>query len=267
MARLWIALALLAALNPGSASAQDSTTQQRRTDLFDRLSEDEPSLFESLLERMTLGLGFDYNRGDFEAEETTDTGSISAMVKLEWETISVRAVLPFFGLEGPGNGELQGSEETDYGVGDLITSVTYTLYPPRNDLPFFDFIVKLKIPTANSNFGTGKADVTLLVDVIHNFDPLVVFADLGYRFRGGGDYHDTLLAAVGAGVIFPVGTGLWIAYDWRESPFSERGDEHELTPFVSLPVGSHLRIDPYVVIGLATASPDWGAGTTFSWKF
>lgn len=273
MAPLRIALAILITLTaamtlaPDAASAQDSATQAWRAGLSERLSEDEPTLFESLVDRMTLGLGFDYNRGDFEAEQSTDTGSLTAMLKLEWETLSVRATLPFFGLKGPGNAELQGSEDTDYGVGDLITSVSYTLFPPRNDLPFLDFVMKLKIPTANSNFGTQKVDVTLLVDVIHNFDPLVVFADLGYRFRGGSEYHDTLLAAVGGGVQFPVGSSLWLAYDWRESPFRERGDEHELTPFLSIPVGSHFRIDPYVVIGLSAASPDWGVGSSFSWKF
>jgi hypothetical protein len=267
MGRHWIALVLLISLSPSAGAAQDSTTQQRRADLPDRLSEAQPSLFDSLLSRTTVGLGFDYNRGDFEAEQSTDTGAITTQIKLDWETISVRAALPFFGVKGPGNAELQGSEETDYGVGDLTTSVSYTLFPPRNDLPFFDFILKLKIPTANSKFGTEKVDVTLLVDVIHNFDPVVVFADLGYRFRGGSDYHDTLLAAVGGGVQLRDGSSLWLAYDWRESPFRERGDEHDLTPFVSIPIGKHFRIDPYVVIGLAAASPDWGIGTTLSWKF
>lgn len=273
MAELRIALAvsikllMLSTLAPGPALAQEADTQQRRAGLLERLSEDEPTLFESLVDRTTLGLGFDYNRGDFEADQTTDMGSLTAMVKLDWETLSVRAALPFFGLEGPGNAEFQGSENVDYGVGDLVTSLTYTLFPPRNGLPFFDFILKLKLPTAKSDFGTGKVDVTLLVDVIHDFDPLVVFADFGYRFRGAGDYSDTLLAAIGGGVQFEVGSSLWLAYDWRESPFRERGDEHELTPFVSIPVGSHLRIDPYVVIGLSAASPDWGAGTTVSWKF
>jgi hypothetical protein len=179
----------------------------------------------------------------------------------------VRAALPFFGLNGPGTAELEGSDQTEYGVGDLIASLGYTLYPPRNDLPFFDFIIKLKIPTANSNFGTQKVDVTLLVDVIHDFDPLIAFADLGYRFRGGSEYDNTFLAALGAGVQLWRGSSLWLAYDWRESPFSGRGDEHELTPFVSIPIGSHFRIDPYVVIGLAEASPDWGVGSTLSWKF
>jgi hypothetical protein len=272
MAPIRIALRILialSALTPHDALAQESQTQARRADLSERIAddEDEPTLLDSLVERTTLGLGFDYNRGDFESDQSTDTGSLTAMIKLDWEIFSVRAALPFYGVEGPGNADLQGSNGTDYGVGDLVTSVTYTLFPARDYLPFFDFILKLKLPTANSNFGTEKTDVTLLVDAIHSFDPLVVFADFGYRFRGGGEYRDTLLAAVGGGIQFPIGSSLWLAYDWRESPFRERGDEHELTPFLSIPVGDHLRIDPYVVIGLAQASPDWGVGSTLSWKF
>ena len=124
MGRHWIALVLLISLSPSGGAAQDSTTQQRRADLPDRLSEAQPSMFDTLLSRTTLGLGFDYNQGDFEAEQSTDTGAITTMVKLDWETISLRAALPFFGLKGPGTTELQGSEDTDYGVGDLTTSLT-----------------------------------------------------------------------------------------------------------------------------------------------
>lgn len=218
--------------------------------------------------QLTLGVGFDFNRGDYETNETSDTASITPLLRLESDNVVLRASLPLFRLEGPIEAGFDPPDETEYGVGDLTVGLAYTVYPLFENTPFFDLTCRVKVPTANADFGTGKADVTLLVSALQSVtSKLSVFADFGVRLRGGNLYHDTLLASLGSGVQWQNGIGTWIAYDWRESPLDGRGDEHELTPFLSIPFGEHLRIDPYALIGLAKASPDWGVGTVLSWKF
>lgn len=216
----------------------------------------------------TAGVAFDYNEGKYGASRKSTTASMTPFVRLEWDKVVIRSSLPLFRLEGPFNPIDEDLTETDLGVGDLTASVSYTFYPPAAGLPFVDAVMKLKFPTATKNFGTEKFDVTLQLNAVHSItNRIAVFADFGYRFRGGAVYHDTMLASVGGGIQSPGGIGIWLAYDWRESPFDGRGDEHELVQFLSIPIGEHLRFDPYLVVGLSDASPDWGLGSVISWTF
>lgn len=222
----------------------------------------------------TLGIGFDYSRGEFGTDENTTLTSVSTLLRLEWEAITIRASLPWFDIRGVFNPLIDDEIESENGIGDLVGSVSYTFVPPRYGLPFFEFTTKVKFPTAESGFGTDKFDVTLIADVTHLLnDMLLVFADLGYRFRGGSRFDNTLLTTIGGGILLQDEVSVWLAYDWRQSPLrgekgtSNPGSEHELVPFLSLPISKHLRVDPYFVIGLAKASPDWGFGTSLSWDF
>ena len=227
-----------------------------------------PSNLEALTPLTTAGVAFDYNEGKFGASKKSTAASMAPFIRLEWEKVVIRSSLPLFRLEGPFNPVDEDLTETDLGIGDLTSSVSYTFYPPAAGLPFVDAVVKLKFPTATNNFGTEKFDVTLQLDAVHSItDRVAVFADFGYRFRGGAAYRDTMLASVGGGIQAPSRIGIWLAYDWRETPFDERGDEHELVQFLSFPIGEQFRFDPYLVVGLSDASPDWGLGSVFSWTF
>ena len=226
--------------------------------------------------KTTVGVGFDYSRGEFDTDADTTITSITPLIRLEWEAFTVRAALPFFDVRGVFDPTIDDEVESDRGVGDLTYSLSYTILPPRHGLPFYEFTTKIKFPTANSSFGTGEVDVTLLANITHIIgDSMLVFGDFGLRFRGGGRFRNTLWSSVGGGIQLQDGVGLWLAYDWRQSPIKSNpdkgiinpGDEHELVPFISLPIGEHLRLDPYLVIGLAKASPDWGFGTSISWAF
>lgn len=223
---------------------------------------------------VTLGLGFDYSRGEFDSDANTTLTSVTPTLRLEWEAITLRASLPWFDIRGVFNPVIDDEIESDNGIGDLVGSASYTFIPPRHGLPFLEFTTKIKFPTAESGFGTDKFDVTLVGDVTQVInDTLLVFADLGYRLRGGRRFGNTLLTSIGGGILMQDNVSIWIAYDWRQSPLRNKsgstnpGDEHELVPFLSLPLSKHLRVDPYLVVGLAKASPDWGFGTSLSWAF
>jgi len=224
--------------------------------------------FPAFPERITLGLAVDFNRGDFETDRTSDTASLTPLVRLESDNVIVRAALPLFRLDGPIEAGFSGPDETEYGVGDLTLSAAYTVYPLFDGMPFVDFVCQFKFPTAHEDFGTGAFDSTLLVSALKPLHrDVYAFVDFGIRLRGGGQYRDTLLTAFGVGAQGRTGIGIWLVYDWREAPFDDIGDEHELTPFLSIPIGNHLRLDPYVLVGLSAASPDWGVGNVISWTF
>ncbi len=235
----------------------------------------EPShLVPELPDQVSLGLAVDFNSGKFDTGDRWDTLSFQPAVRIESDNVFVRLALPFHRLVGPIDPDRSGSQ-SEFGLGDLNFDLGYTLYPVVRGGPFFDFVTRVKAPTADDDFGTGKTDVTLLISgyqmVGYGF---AVIGDFGVRLRGGDTYDDTLQAAFILGRQTKGQIGLWLAYDWRESPTVDFGgdevdlpDEHDLTPFVSIPISKHLRVDPYAVIGLSQGSPDWGIGTSVWWKF
>ncbi|MDP6980751.1 MAG: hypothetical protein QF570_19480 [Myxococcota bacterium] len=219
--------------------------------------------------RASVALAFDFSRGKYESEESSDTLSLQPAVRVESDNFAVRAALPFYRLEGPIEAGSAAPTETEWGVGDLTLDFTYTLYPIVRGGPFLDFMTRIKVPTAEDLFGTGDTDVTLQLSAYQmlGFD-VAALGDFGIRMRSGGLYRDTLQAAFILGSQKPGSVGIWLAYDWRESPLpSLRSDEHELTPFISIPFGEKLRVEPYGVIGLSEGSPDWGLGGSISWRF
>jgi len=229
----------------------------------------------------TLGFGLDFSRGDYGEPDTTNSGSIPATLKLEWEPITFRISVPFLaingsdnvigGTDGPissdGGDAPTGSRSFRYGIGDVVTSLTYTYYPSAPGVPIFDFITKVKIPTASSTLGTGKTDVTLQLEAYKGFGRASVFGGFGYRFKGGGSYEDILLASGGVGFRVAGGIQAGLAYDWRESALRTGGSSHELSPYMSFRIGEHVRFGPYAVIGLSEQAPDWGVGTSLSYEF
>jgi len=220
-------------------------------------------------DRKAVGLAFDFNRGEFESDERSDTLSLQPALRLESDNVMLRASLPFYRLEGPIEAGIDPPRETEWGVGDLTLDLAYTVYPIVRGGPFFDLLTRFKIPTADDLFGTGKFDVSFVASL---YQPLglgfAAIGDLGVRLRGGDLYRDTLLGAFILGKQFENGPGVWLAYDWRESPLPEvRRDEHELTPFLSFPVGGSSSIEPYGLIGLSPGSPDWGVGCSMWWRF
>lgn len=261
------ALRLPASIPIGIAAALLLATQPASSQIV--WTFDPAHLVPEPIDEVSVGLAFDFNRGDFELDERNDTLSLQPAVRMQSANVSVRAVLPFYWIEGRFDPVIDPPRETEFGVGDLTLDLAYTLYPVIRGGPFFDFTTRLKIPTAEDLFGTGEFDATFLISAYQRLPlQLAVIGEWGYRVRGGGLYEDTHQAAVIVGSQGGNGIGIWLAYDWRESPLPGlRKDEHEITPFLSIPIGARLRYEPYAVIGLSEGSPDWGVGSSIWWKF
>lgn len=224
----------------------------------------------------SAGIGADFSRGDYGEPEDTDILSLSAFLKLEYEPITAKVLVPFVVIDGSdgvvvgegGQGDAGGTDRR-YGIGDVVASLAYTWFPERDYVPIVDVTTKVKIPTASESkgIGTGKLDVTFQLDVTEMVGPVSFFGGGGYRIKGGGQYDDIWLASAGASVRVARPASLGIAYDYRQASTSSAGDSHELAPFASFRLGDHFRVGPYGVIGLSENSPDWGVGTTFTVDF
>ncbi|MBW2389344.1 MAG: hypothetical protein JRG89_13025 [Deltaproteobacteria bacterium] len=226
----------------------------------------------------SMGLGSDFSRGDYGSSEQTNSLSIPAALKLEWEPIALRVSIPFLlingsdsvlaATDGPtSNGGSVLGESYRYGPGDVSTSLTYTYYPTQQWVPLVDLRVKVKIPTADSDLGTQKTDTTLQFDLTERFGPLSVFGGFGYRFKGGASYDDILLGSVGFSYRVMSTLSAALAFDWRESSIKGVPDAKELSPSLSIRVNDHARFGPYGVVGFSDSSPDWGIGAMSTWNF
>jgi len=221
----------------------------------------------------STSIGIDYSRGDYGEPVDTDFLSVAAAIKLEWEPITFRASIPFLyknGLKdvipGIGGSGDSATTSTETGIGDIVTSLAYTYYPKRKYVPLVDLITKVKIPTASKSrgLGTGKTDVTLQLEIAEVFGPVSLFGVAGYRFKGGSQYNDIIVAGGGVGLRFSRAFGAGIAYDFREAATSSSDDVHEVSPYMTIRMGKRFRLGPYAVIGLSDGAPDYGGGITLT---
>lgn len=273
LAVAWIAAASVLGLAPATAAQSASQFTEQAAPATTGPQPEQRRFYAS------MGLGFDFSRGDYGAPDATNSLSVPVSLKLEWEPVALRISLPFLlingskgvlgATDGPtpssGGGTVLG-QDFRYGLGDVATSLTYTYYPTQQWVPLVDLRVKVKIPTAASDLGTQKTDTTLQFDLTERFGPLSVFGGFGYRFKGG-RYHDILLGSVGFSYRMIKTLSGSLAFDWRESSINGVDDSMELTPSLSIRINKHARFGPYGVIGFSDSSPDWGVGATSTWNF
>lgn len=228
----------------------------------------------------SVGLGFDFSRGDYGESDATNSFAAPAFLKLEWEPVALRISIPFLLIngservlgtpDGPGatsSGTTVLGDSYRYGLGDVSTSLTYTYYPTRKWVPFVDLRLKVKAPTAEKDLGTQKVDTTLQFELTEQIGSFSVFGGYGYRFKGGARFDDISLASVGANYRVNDTMTAGLAFDWREASVSGVPDSKELSPMLSFKVNEQSRFSPYGVIGFSDASPDWGIGATTVWNF
>jgi len=235
---------------------------------------------------VSVGMGFDFSRGDYGDvdangdEITTDSAAVPIFTKWEWEPFTFRLAVPFLVIDGSdqvrsgtdgaeGNAGAVAQDRTDYGLGDVTTSLTYTYYPTREQrfVPTVDLSTRVKIPTATSGLGTGNADVTLQVELSKTIARVTGFVGTGYRFRGGSAFDNTWLAFTGMSVRVMRALSVGVAYDYREASNRFSDDASEISPYLSWRMSERVRLNPYGVIGLSDGSPDWGVGSTISYEF
>lgn len=167
-----------------------------------------------------------------------------------------------------------GSErETNSGIGDSTLALTYQMDPISDTSPFIDFRLDVKIPTAerNKGLGTGEMDYSAQIDISQNYGNSVIFATLGYTFRGKTEFFAGLddSAYLQLGVAKPLGS-LWnvgVFYDFREPPSTFTAEIHEVVPYLSYRISERWSFTGLAAFGFTEAS----AGTailgqlSYSW--
>ncbi len=234
----------------------------------------------------SVGTGLEFVRGDYGDVDAdgdklyTNSASVPVFARIEWEPITFRIRVPFLLVDGSDQifGGNDGTEpgadgasgrRTDYGLGDVTTSLTWTYYPPPTlpAVPTIDLGVRVKIPTAMNGLGTDTTDVTPQVEVSKAIGRVSIYGGTGYRFRNDDQFDDTWLAFVGASIRIVEAVSLGVGYDFRQSSTTFSDDAHEVSAYLTIRSGAHWRITPEAIFGLSDGSPDYGGALTLSYQF
>jgi hypothetical protein len=222
-----------------------------------------------------IGAGVSYITGDY-GQPGQDTTVIYAPLTatLRAPTWRVEATVPFIQIHGPDNvagaegspvvvGEGSSAQTTREGLGDVILGAGAYL-PRAKDLPLFDVSAKVKLPTAASNLGTGRADFSGQLAAYEPVTPkFLLMAQAGYQWLGSSDVYR--LKAGPTGMVgfnykaMPViDAGLTLNFTSRIA----EGLDHQLfvSPYLTWRVAKPWGLTVYALAGLTRSSPSTGGG-------
>ncbi len=231
----------------------------------------------------TLSAGADYSVGKYGASERTSTLYIPTYAKYETGPWTLKAVVPYIRMTGPGNVigaadsriTLPGAgaaRRTESGLGDVVASAFYNVLKERSASLGLDLGVKIKFATADESrgLGTGKNDYSLQADFFKPVGAFTAFGTLGYRWYGdpaGIDLRNLPYAAVGASYRVSQPTSVGFVYDWRNRIVQGGARVNELTAYVSRKFSADWKLQVYAVKGFTDGSPDFGGGLTLAYSF
>jgi len=230
-----------------------------------------------------LVAGVEYTTGDYGGEASVDETYVPVTAVLGIERVVLRVTVPFLSvtapaltyIDGPDGQPIvgEGPETTESGLGDVLVSMTVIdVLASSGGALAMDVTGKVKFGTADRDqgLGTGENDYALQADVFRFFDRFTIAGTVGYWLRGDPpdyDLNDTFFVSAGGSyaVTDDLRTGLF--YDFRESSIAGSDSLQEISGWMSLGVGDHLRTQIYVLAGFGDASPDWGAGVSIGGSF
>jgi hypothetical protein len=228
----------------------------------------------------SFSLGAEYTTGNYDSGSDTDIFYFPATFYFDADRFRVSITAPLIWVDGPGNvvggGEARGiygpggSNDGEFGIGDLMLRGSINLQPESRDMPRVDLTGALKFGTADrdDNLGTGEDDFSVQVDLERNFSAVGAFGSLGYRVMGdppGVRYKNPLFGQVGFAYRAGSGASVGAAYNFQQRVLSGTPGQGDITFFMTAEADAKTQLTGFVLKGVRDGSPDWGLG--FQVKF
>ena len=223
-----------------------------------------------------IATGVDYSVGKYGAAVDTSVVSIPLDLKAQIGRLRLQAVLPYEFLKGPG--QLVGgivvtvpgstSAVKRDGLGDLNLSGAYLLNNEQGVLPAFEIGGGVKLPTAKTTIGTGKADYSLTASAYKSLSPTVMlFGSVGYSWLGSPaayQLNNGITASGGLNFRPKESQNYGVSVAYREPVAAGLQGQAVVSPYMTLRATKLLGFTLYGMAGFNDASPRWGAGIRLS---
>lgn len=195
---------------------------------------------------LELTTAVDYSTGDYGTASVTDIVYVPFSAKYRLEPWAFNLTVPYIRITGTGNvvgGSGPpivigggGARTTRSGLGDVLASVAYSLYPGSNWV--VDLIGEIKLPTADDNdgLGTGKTDYAVSADIATTLGRWSPFATLGYRIlgnAGAAGLDNTVFASIGATFELGPAWAAGAALDYSQASSNAAAAALEFSPFLA----------------------------------
>ncbi len=238
--------------------------------------------------RHNLSVGGYYSSGDYGESQETTIRYLPVSYDYTVSNWNLKIAVPYLEVSGAGNvlvnvggiggGDLSGLEasvdsSTSSGRGDTVVSATYQFPSFAQGLPFIDFGLEVKIPTADEKkaLGTGKADYGLQLDLYQLLGNSTLFATAGYKFRGKStlfnEMSDSAYVSFGFSRPFSQNWSYGLIYDYREAASETSKETHELLPYLSWLPAPGWSLMSYAVKGFTRDSADYALGMQLGYRW
>lgn len=232
----------------------------------------------SVYDGLSLGVGLQYEEGDYGTTATTETWTVPVNVRYRTGNVAYEVTVPYISAES--NGEITvrsgGGRHTsstsgstaprsESGIGDISLAASYYL-PPGSDRDLYLFLTgRLTLDTGDENAGLGTGENSFALEF--NLDKYVnndlYFATLGYEFvddAPGVEYDDVLYGLMG--MMTPLNrqssVGGSLYYAQASTPGLD--DVVELNALFRQQLDVRNALSGYILMGLSDSAADWGAG-------
>lgn len=232
--------------------------------------------------KLSTTLGVDYTSGRYGTRDTTTILSIPFTLKYETGPFTAKASLPWIQLTGPTGstigpdgrpvGSTTGARQKETGLGDLVTSLTWTAYNDASNGLIVDLTGKIKWGTANEarGLGTGKNDFSAQADIYKKRERTTYYATLGYKVYGdpdGIEFRNVPYVSLGFSHALAAANAAGLSWDYRPRVVTDGKPTSEVMAFFIHKLDNATKLQFYVIKGLSDGSPDWGGGLAASYAF
>lgn len=238
-----------------------------------------------------ISIGYEQTSGDYGSTSNTDITTVPVNLQYMYDAWRLKLSVPFISVTGDGtiipgtNGGISGMSpfsgsgsglttvvDTQSGLGDVVTSLSYALMPENNSFVFAELTAEVKWGTASSNkyLGTGENDFSVSLYTIYEEYDLKPFITLGYLIMGDTDltdYNDVAYSS--AGMMFQLNedTVLSLAYDYQQTTIDGTDDSQTISLYLSKRLNQDWTASAYTLSGLSDAVADSGFGFTLIRNF
>lgn len=222
-----------------------------------------------------LSTGLDFSSGDYGDVDETEILYIPATVSYSKGLWGAKVTVPWIHMEGPGgvvgggDGGVvvgPGAEMVDAsGLGDIWSSVSYSVEAVPEKWFYLDVVGKVKFPTADENdgLGTGEFDYTLQLDLFKPLGKFSPMATVAYKFKGSPDEYDlddVWYLSIGGDYRLNETVNFGATLDFQEAASDSSDDALELFGYVGYRLAEDWLLTLYGYTGLSDGSPDAGGG-------